>query len=291
MLTIDRVRDVLMADPVIQGSFATYKGQPAIWMKDQAPFDTSEFWTQGEQYPRADLTITTQFFPERQVQGQFAVNVWAKTVQIEAMVKRVIEVLDGSILFSDEGRDSLQWAGTPDGDIEDDLAHFMIMFTLVRMTSGETFGPDPVAVLNRWTAENIEDAFVNPEEWLPLIHTAPAIFWRTLNETSYMHWPAATEYAGDFVAHVIHPNQRTRADMVRKLVLSLANKQGQRIAYRDLKPYLRLDVNGIAYDSNRDPLRVGQVQLSSVMYVIPRPTISVPRITEINYDVTVSVEV
>ena len=288
MLTIDRVRDVLMEDPEIMGAFAEHKGAPAIWMKDQAPFDTSEFWSQDRQYPRADLTITTQYLPERQVQGQFAVNLIALNSEVDAMIKRIISVLDGALLLSDEGRDNLQWAGTPDGDVEDDIAHFMIMFNLVRVTDARTFEPDPIVVLNRWSNEKFPEAMVNPESWLPLRDTRPAIYWRSLGETATRHYPNDTEFQGSFVAHVIHPDPIVRANMVRRIVVEASTGRGMRIGFADLKPHLRLDENGIAYDSNRDPLRVGQVRLSPVMYFIHRPEISVPKLENIVYDITAS---
>lgn len=288
MLVIDRIRDVLMEDGQVRASFATYEGRPAIFMRDQAPDDTDPNWDQVKQYPRADLGITTQYMPERQKQGQMMVNLSAKTDEIDPLVRRIIDLLDGAILLSDEGRFSIQWSGTPDADVDNDLAHMMIAFDLLQVVMGEGTLWSPLEALYDWTERNIEDAAINPETWLPQTDLLPAIFWRTLSETTSQHWPAGTEYTGSFVAHVIHPDPAIRANMVRKLVTLLGATKGMRIAIPDKRPYLRLDENGIAYDSNRDPLRVGQVQLSSVRYVIPRPEPSAPRLKEIVYDITAS---
>lgn len=123
--------------------------------------------------------------------------------------------------------------------------------------NGLTYDPDPVAVLQNWTAETWPEVQTNPATWTPADIT-PGIYWRmvrltTTEITAVVNWMEA-----QINGHILAPSASVRLSWVRKVTEELAKQR--RLKMTDGGP---LELLRISTDSEADPMRRGQIQLTA----------------------------
>ena len=122
--------------------------------------------------------------------------------------------------------------------------------------NGLTYDPDPVAALQEWTAETWPEVQTNPTTWTPADIT-PGIYWRMVRLTTTEITVAVNWMEAQINGHILVPSAAVRLRWVRKVTEELAKQR--RLKMSDGGP---LELLRIAADSEADPMRRGQIQLT-----------------------------
>jgi len=123
--------------------------------------------------------------------------------------------------------------------------------------SGLTYAPDPVAALQDWTKETWPEAHTDPGAWAPA-DVAPGIYWRMVRLTPTEITAAVNWMEAQINGHILTPSAAVRLNWVRKVTEGIAK---QRV--------LKMDDGGplellrVVADSEADPMRRGQIQLTA----------------------------
>lgn len=123
--------------------------------------------------------------------------------------------------------------------------------------NGLTYDPDPVAVLQDWTKKAWPKAHTDPGTWSPT-DVAPGIYWRmvrliTTEITAAVNWMEA-----QINGHILVPSAAVRLSWIRKVTEGLAKQR--RFKMSDGGP---LELLRVVADSEADPMRRGQIQLTA----------------------------
>jgi len=129
---------------------------------------------------------------------------------------------------------------------------------------GLTYEPDPVATLQNWTAETWSEVQTNPATWTPADIT-PGIYWRMIRLTPTEITAAVTWMEVQINGHILAPSASVRLSWVRKVTEGLAKQR--RLKMTDGGP---LELLRISTDSEADPMRRGQIQLTA-RFGVPQP--------------------
>ena len=122
--------------------------------------------------------------------------------------------------------------------------------------NGLTYDPDPVAVLQNWTAETWPEVQTNPATWTPADIT-PGIYWRMVRLTPTEITAAVNWMEAQINGHILAPSAAIRLAWVRKVTEELAKQR--RFKMSDGGP---LELLRVVADSEADPMRRGQIQLT-----------------------------
>jgi len=123
--------------------------------------------------------------------------------------------------------------------------------------NGLTYDPDPVAALQNWTAETWPEVQTNPATWTPADIT-PGIYWRMVRLTTTEITAAVNWMEVQINGHILAPSASVRLSWVRKVTEELAKQR--RLKMTDGGP---LELLRISTDSEADPMRRGQIQLTA----------------------------
>ncbi|GAW27988.1 hypothetical protein [Carboxydocella sp. ULO1] len=203
------------------------------------------------------------------------IEVWphvARTTfqQVDAIANAVINTLHRA-RFSEAGEQYLaDYIGTASQDFVDDEWGVITRGLRFRVfalgwLNGFTYDPDPVATLRNWTTTTFPELHTDPATWSPT-DTAPGVYWRLIRLTPVQFNAAVNWIEALFAGHVLAPSAAVRLTWVRKLTEGLVKQR--RLIMVDGGP---LELLKVVADSEADPIRRGQIQLTARFGVL-QPT-------------------
>jgi hypothetical protein len=242
----------LLIDGVSQVQGRVYEPQ-AAGVNTQKPFLVLR---EGAQDPEADWAAFSTI-----------VEVWPyvnRTTfeQVDAIANAVINVLHRA-RFSEAGEQYLaDYIGTTGQDFVDeewDAITRGLRFRVFALgwLNGLTYDPDPVAVLQSWAKTAWPEVHTDPASWSPA-DTAPGIYWRLVRIAPVQITAAVNWLEAQLAGHILAPSAAVRLTWIRKLTEGLAKQR--RLTMSDGGP---LELLKITADSEADPMRRGQVQLTA----------------------------
>jgi hypothetical protein len=181
--------------------------------------------------------------------------------QVDSLANAVINTLHRA-RFSHAGEeylvDYMGSAGQDFVDTEWDAITRGLRFRVFALgwLNGLTFEPDPVATLQNWTKGTWSEVHTDPATWLPA-DVAPGIYWRMVRLTPTEITAAVNWIETQINGHILAPSAAVRLNWVRKVTEGIAK---QRV--------LKMDDGGplellrVVADSEADPMRRGQIQLT-----------------------------
>ncbi len=194
------------------------------------------------------------------------VEVWpyvARTTfqQVDALANQAIDALHRA-RFAEDGEqyliDYIGSAGPDFVDAEWDAITRGLRFQVFALgwLNGRTFEPDPVAALQDWAAAAWPDVHADPATWNP-VDATPGIYWRVARLALMEVTAAVSWIEAQVVGHVLAPGAAVRSQWIRNIAEGLATQR--RIKLSDGSP---LFFERVTSDSEADPMRKGQVQLT-----------------------------
>lgn len=190
--------------------------------------------------------------------------------QVDAMANAIINTLHRA-RFSHDGEeylvDYLGSAGQDYVDEEWDAITRGLRFRVFALgwLNGLTYDPDPVATLQEWVAKTWPEAHTNPATWTPADAT-PGIYWRIVRLVPVEITAAVNWMEAQISGHILAPSAAVRLSWVRKVTEGLAKQR--RLKMSDGGP---LELLRVVADSEADPMRRGQIQLTARFGVL-QPT-------------------
>ena len=130
--------------------------------------------------------------------------------------------------------------------------------------NGLTYDPDPVKALQEWTKETWPEAHTDPGTWSPA-DVAPGIYWRMVRLVPAEITAAVNWMEAQISGHILAPSAAVRLSWVRKVTEELAKQR--RLKMADDGP---LELLRVTADSEADPMRRGQIQLT-VRFGVQQP--------------------
>ncbi|WP_027717297.1 hypothetical protein [Desulfovirgula thermocuniculi] len=181
---------------------------------------------------------------------------------VDALAGAVINVLHRARFTDGREQYLADYLGTAGQDFADDDWNAITRGLRFRVfalgwLNGLTYDPDPVAVLRSWTATTWPEVHTDPATWSPADAT-PGIYWRLVRVTPVQVTAALSWLDAQLVGHVLAQSPAVRLAWVRKLVEGLAKQR--RLTMQDGGP---LELLKIAADSEADPMRRGQVEVTA----------------------------
>jgi len=182
--------------------------------------------------------------------------------QVDSLANAIINTLH-RVRFSHAGEEYLvDYVGSASPDFVDeewDAITRGLRFRVFALgwLNGLTHDPDPVATLQKWTKDTWPEVHTDPATWLPADVT-PGIYWRMVrlvpvNMTAAINWMEA-----QINGHILVPSAAIRLNWVRKVTEGLTKQR--RFKMSDGGP---LELLRVMADSEADPMRRGQIQLTA----------------------------
>jgi len=267
------LEDVLMTrlenDAPLAALLARWNGTPAIFAHE-APDDTDPGWENGIQYPRIIFELQRSSGVGDVMQGTLHVTIWARDGQggsIEAIVAAVRRLLDASALYaSEDGLAALaavpQAIPMPRNTEGTRVIGVDLIYRLQVMPPNTTYEPDPVATLNRWSTDWLDNRItIAPNAWAPS-DSNPAVYWRLISDRTR---PADMEWWGFWVdvelaGHVLAPSAYARNIWARYVSDTLRLPTMRKIRMGDGGPLI---VNAVEQVTSANPREQGQVRVSA----------------------------
>src|SRR5690606_18970577 len=122
---------------------------------------------------------------------------------------------------------------------------------------------DPVAALQKWTKETWPEVHTDPATWSPADVT-PGIYWRMVRLTPTEITAAVNWMEVQINGHILAPSAAVRLSWVRKVTEGLVKQRRLKMADDGSLELLR-----VTADSETDPMRRGQIQLTARFGVLP----------------------
>ncbi len=182
--------------------------------------------------------------------------------QVDALAGVVINVLHRA-RFADGGDQYLiDYFGTAGQDFIDedwDVITRGLRFRVFALgwLNGFTYDPDPVSVLRNWTAATWPEVQTDPATWSPA-DTAPGVYWRLVRLTPVSQTQAVNWLEAQVTGHVLAPSPAVRLSWVRKITEGVVKQRRLKMSDGGIMELLR-----VAADSEADPMRRGQVQVTA----------------------------
>jgi hypothetical protein len=182
--------------------------------------------------------------------------------QVDSLANAIINTLHRA-RFSHAGEeylvDYLGSAGQDYVDEEWDAITRGLRFRVFALgwLNGLTYDPDPVFALQNWTAETWPEVQTNPATWTPADIT-PGIYWRMVRLVPVEITAAVNWIEAQINGHILAPSAAVRLSWVRKVTEGLAKQH--RLKMSDGGP---LEMLRVVADSEADPMRRGQIQLTA----------------------------
>jgi hypothetical protein len=279
----------LTQDQQLTSLLAKFKTLPAVF-EMQAPSDADKGWS-GKQYPRVNYSVDKQENPERKVSGTVVLDVLTTTDQEagpEVVEARIKDLLSNNFFEPDsEPVIALVWNQTnafqEDGGNDELVIGATITFDMLAFPVQTTAEPDPISAFINWTTSKYPGVHLfntvpqPPYIWTPSA-SQPAIYWRLAGtkmeiQTNAVIWMNAT-----IACHVFAPAPSDRLPWIKNITESLAMEE--RVYLGDMSPMF---IRNISADSNRDPLREGQITITT-RYGILRSKPSAEPLNNVNYN-------
>lgn len=182
--------------------------------------------------------------------------------QVDALAGAVINVLHRA-RFADGGDqyliDYLSTVGQDFMDDEWDAITRGLRFRVFALgwLNGLTYDPDPVTALRNWTATTWPEVHTDPATWSPSDAT-PGVYWRLVRLNPTAQTQAVNWVDAQITGHVLAPSPAVRLAWVRKLTEGIVRQRRLKMSDGGLLELLR-----VSADSEADPMRRGQVQLTA----------------------------
>jgi len=182
--------------------------------------------------------------------------------QVDSLANAIINTLHRA-RFSHAGEeymvDYLGSAGQDYVDEEWDAITRGLRFRVFALgwLNGLTYEPDPVATLQNWTKETWPEVHTDPGAWAPA-DVAPGIYWRMVRLTTTEITAAVNWMEAQINGHILTPSAAVRLNWVRKVTEGIAKQR--RLKMADDGP---LELLRVTADSEADPMRHGQIQLTA----------------------------
>ncbi len=209
--------------------------------------------------------------------------------QVDALANAVINTLHRA-RFSDAGEEYLiDYLGSAGQDFVDDEWDAItrgLRFRIFALgwLNGLTYDPDPVSALQTWTTATWPEVHTDPATWTPA-DVAPGIYWRMVRLTTTEITAAVNWMETQVNGHVLAPSAAVRLSWVRKVTEGLAKQR--RLKMTDDGP---LELLRVTADSEADPMRRGQIQLTARFGVLqPRGQYEVLRRAAASGDINMEV--
>lgn len=209
--------------------------------------------------------------------------------QVDALANAIIDTLHRA-RFSHAGEeylvDYLGSAGQDYVDEEWDAITRGLRFRVFALgwLNWLTYAPDPVAALQDWTKKAWPEAHTDPATWSPA-DVAPGIYWRIVRLVPVEITAAVNWMEAQINGHILAPSAAIRLAWVRKVTEGLSK---QRRLMSDGGP---LELLRVVADSEADPMRRGQIQLTVRFGVLqPRAQHEVLRKAFASGDIDMEVE-
>ena len=278
-IVYEHLRDSSTLEPFL----AKYAEKPAVF-NQQAPDDIDPLWWDKSQYGRVIFAANLRGDPERKISGTLILDVICHDgEQVPEEVEPVARELIDGYFFSDEEEGvtfSASWRNsayfTDPTKSENGVT---LEFDLLAYPNQTTGDPDPIALLNSWTKENLPDAFVIgtdelPKVWKPT-NESPAIYWRLINiskcvwipDTFSCSWQTAT-----VTGHILTPDKQSRGQIAKWMSSYLTTKR--RLIFPDNSP-LMTDRN-IRINPAADPMKQGQITLDATYGILNEIPVAAP---------------
>lgn len=278
-----QVRQHLISQEALEPYMAKWAGEMAIF-NQEAPADTDPNWEPNKsQYGRIVFNMEMQDDPERTMTGTMMVDVMCEDGQqypedIEPIVRKLI---DGYFFSNSDMTMAAQW-NTSKYFTEPaaKVVGVTLVFKLLAFPKQLTMDPDPIALINKWTAEDLPAIIGSetirvigmdelPAAWMPT-NEIPAIYWRLGNiapagwipDTYNCSWQTA-----EIHGHVMAPDNH-RANLIARLIDNTLTIK-KRLIFEDMAP-LMVDRN-IRVSPQNDPLRVGQLNIEATYGILNIP--------------------
>ena len=190
--------------------------------------------------------------------------------QVDALANAIIDTLHRA-RFAAGGEqyliDYLGSAGQDYVDEEWDAITRGLRFRVFALgwLNGLTYDPDPVATLQSWAAETWPEMHTDPATWTPADAT-PGIYWRIVRLVPVEITAAVNWMEAQINGHILAPSAAVRLSWVRKVTEGIAKQRRLKMSDGGLLELLR-----VTADSEADPMRRGQVQLTARFGVL-QPT-------------------
>lgn len=256
---------------------ATHNKELAIFSQE-APADTSPLWGERDQYGRVVFYIDMQDDPQRNISGTMGVDLYCKsgTSQVPEEIEPILRsLLDGYFFSNETSTIAARWRSTQYfSEPTKKVIGATLTFDLLDFPKQETIDPDPIALINDWTAKTYKNLTVIgraelPPAWKPTAE-APAIYWRLgdvrkcdwIPDTYNCSWEIATIHG-----HVMAPDSATETKIARSIQNTLTLKK--RLIFKDEAP-LFIDRN-IRVSSTSDALRNGQLSIDGTYGILNIP--------------------
>jgi len=182
--------------------------------------------------------------------------------QVDSLANAVINTLHRA-RFSHSGEEYLvDYMGSAGQDFVDeewDAITRGLRFRVFALgwLNGLTYDPDPVAALQNWTKKTWPEVQTNPATWTPADIT-PGIYWRMVRLTPTEITAVVNWMEVQINGHILAPSAAIRLSWVRKVTEGLAKQR--RLKMPDDGP---LELLRVTADSEADPMRRGQIQLTA----------------------------
>ena len=191
--------------------------------------------------------------------------------QVDALANAIINLLHRA-RFSYNGEEYLvDYLGSVGQDLVDedwDAITRGLRFRVFALgwLNGLTYDPDPVKALQEWTKKAWPEAHTDPATWSPA-DVAPGIYWRIVRLVPVEITAAVNWMEAQISGHILAPSAAVRLSWVRKVTEELAKQR--RLKMSDDGP---LELLRVIADSEADPMRRGQIQLTARFGVLQPAT-------------------
>lgn len=278
-----QLRQHLMQQAQLTPYMATYAGGMAIF-NQEAPTDTDPAWGNGSQYGRIVFYIDMKDDPQRNISGTMGVDIYCEngSTQVPEEIEPIIrELIDGYFFSNEAVTIATQWKSTNYfTEPPKKVVGATLTFDLLAFPSQQTIDPDPIALINKWTSNDLSKLLgvsairvigqdVLPEAWKPT-DDMPAIYWRIANirkctwipDTYNCSWETAFIWG-----HIMAQEPATASKIARVIQNTLTVKK--RLIFDDMAP-LMIDRN-IQVTLTNDSLRQGQINIEGTYGILTPP--------------------
>lgn len=261
---------------------ATHNGKMAIF-NQEAPTDEDEGWANESQYGRIVFALDLSEDTQRGYSGTLAVDICCeKGQQVPEEMEPIVRALIDGYFFTTAGMTlAAQWsASNYFTEPTEKVIGVTLTFGLLAFPKQTTNDPDPIALFNSWTRNELEKVLGKKiriigydeaeEAWKPS-NNAPAIYWRLetiapcgwIPDTYNCNWQTAVVYG-----HILAGDKAGNTAIARQIDNILTLKR--RLIFEDKSP-LMVDRN-IRVNLGNDQHRVGQITIDATYGILRQYT-------------------
>lgn len=261
----------LQSHDVLNSYLAQYNNRLAIF-NQEAPNDMDFNWGDS-QYNRIVFNLNLNDDSERHIGGSLILDIFCennKTLpeEIEIVVK---SILDGYFFSCSLGTFAFDWdSSNYFTEPPSKIIGVTLIFVILAFPYQFTDNPDPIDLMNKWTKENYEKAYLIGKDNLSIVfkptNERPAIYWRLLetkpcsfiNDTYSCSWFTAV-----LKAHLFSSEYENRIILAKAMIQKLTLKR--RLIFDDNSPLM---LDNIKLDSGINVLKEGQVSVEATYGIL-----------------------